>query len=335
MARVPNEEKAVPLVPDSYVPPRGDRHAVKKGETWVSIANASGLDPWDLIDFNFPGTKRTKQTDSQRAMRQVNWYLREYVGCKTSLDGENWAFDSGLIQGKGVWKGGVIYTPAKTLPPPLPLPRCSPTSAKSPGRRPTFYRLLTNTEKELAATVFQRRNLPSLDTIGIGDGLLGDGYPWTDMTPMSDSGLQMSFEINLGDAARADLTTKQAANCFTTGVGGTVSDLFIHEMTHVWQYHNRKSLRGRFSVGISSFFFGHYDSSGGDPWDSYDVEHQASIVEKWYHDSAKPTHILYPYIQLVVRAAFAGEDALRYAGGLTLNELNRDLADLRSRGLDR
>ncbi|MBR0890068.1 hypothetical protein JQ637_27905, partial [Bradyrhizobium diazoefficiens] len=60
-----------PIV-ESYVPPAGIRHAVTAGETWISLAKRIGIDPWDLIEFNFPGIKLVKQRDFQQATRQVN-----------------------------------------------------------------------------------------------------------------------------------------------------------------------------------------------------------------------------------------------------------------------
>jgi hypothetical protein len=85
-------------------------------------------------------------------------------------------------------------------------------------------------------------------------------------------------------------------------------------------------------------------ATGRASWDAaprfteYDVEQQASIVEKWFHDykansAVEKTHPLYPYVHLVIRSA-NNKAALRYAGGLTLAELTRDLADLKARGLD-
>ena len=335
MPGTPNEEKPAPLVPDSYIPPGGVRYPVKKGDTWGSVARSRGIDPWDLIDFNFPGTKRVRAGNPERASRQVNWYLREYVGCQTTSDGENWAFDTGLIRGKGAWRGGIIYTPPTAPPtPPVPTRRCSPTSSGKLGRRPTFYRVLTEKERQMLTGIF-RHTLPAWEPIGIGDGLGFDGRPWTDHTPMSEPGMprELSFELNLGDAAREDLTSNQATGCFVTGIPGTLSDLLAHEMTHVWQYHN---LRSRMGVWVSSVF-GDYDFKPGGSWDSYDVEQQASIVERWHHDGEQKTHVLYPYIQMVVRTSGGPSmgDALQFAVGLTLNELNRDLADLRARGLDR
>lgn len=122
---MPFEEKPVNAVPVSHVP-QGTRHPVKTGDSWASVAQANGLDPWDLIDFNFPGMKQAKQLDFQRACRNVNWYLREYVGCQTpSPDGRNWAFSSGLTRGQGAWKGGVIYIPTQK---PAPAPQAEPTA---------------------------------------------------------------------------------------------------------------------------------------------------------------------------------------------------------------
>jgi len=69
-------------VAESYVPPAGIRHPVATGETWISLARGLGIDPWDLIEFNFPGVKLVQQRDFQLATRYVNWYLAEYVGCQ-------------------------------------------------------------------------------------------------------------------------------------------------------------------------------------------------------------------------------------------------------------
>lgn len=321
MTRKPNEETPNPIVPDNYMPPGGIRHPVQSGQTWVSIAASHSIDPWDLIDFNFPGLKRMMLADVQRATRQTNWYLREYVGCNTTTDGENWAFTSGLTNGKGSWKGGLIYIPPRT--PPLPVHRCSPTGGSM--RRPTFYRPLNQKEQALVQRVFGP-TLPHWTTIGIGDGLGYSGRPWTDTGPTTYPQMpHMNFQINIGDAASADLTSASPVNCFVTGIPGTVAETLVHEMTHVWQYHNARS---RYGVWGSSLT-GSYSFTPGKAWNDYDVEQQASIVEQWYSNGEKKTDPLYPYIRLVVRAG-----RLDFSRDLTLSELYRDLADLRARGLD-
>src|SRR5262245_35442848 len=116
MASPPTERPPQP-VPEIRPSPKGVRHAVSSGESWITLAQSLGIDPWDLIDFNFPGVKQVQQIDSQRATRQVNWYLFEYVGCQDSIDGgNNYAFGSNLAgRGRGDYKDGVIYLPpAKT-----------------------------------------------------------------------------------------------------------------------------------------------------------------------------------------------------------------------------
>lgn len=102
----------------SYVPPAGTRHAVAAGETWISLAKRIGIDPWDLIEFNFPGIKLVKQRDFQQATRQVNWYLAEYVGCRAiSPDRQNFAFSSGTTGGKVDGKAASsIYRQVRRLP---------------------------------------------------------------------------------------------------------------------------------------------------------------------------------------------------------------------------
>ena len=137
MSGVPNEQKPVPLVPDTYHPQLGVLYAVKTHESWGSIAQAVGIDVWDLIDFNFPGTKRLMQRNRELATRQVNWYLREYVGCNLSNDGDNWAFTSGLTGGRGPWKGGFIFVPAmRRAPFPVPGPTFPLTPAPAPPPTP-------------------------------------------------------------------------------------------------------------------------------------------------------------------------------------------------------
>lgn len=324
MNRRPNEEPPTPLVLDTYVPQGGIHHPVQSGETWASIAGRHSIDPWDLIDFNFPGIKQIKLMNPQKAARQANWYLREYVGCNKTTDGENWAFASGLTTGKGGWKGGFIYIPVKTPPlPALPVHRCSPTGGSM--RRPTFYRPLNQKEQDLVRKVFGE-TLPHWTTIGIGDGLGAGGRPWTDTGPTTYQQMpNMNFQINIGDAASSDLTSSKHVNCFVTDIPGTVAELLVHEMTHVWQYHNA---RGRYGVWASSVA-GSYSFTPGDPWDDYDVEQQASIVEKWYSNGEKKADPLYPYIRLVIRSG-----RLDFPRSLTLNKLSQDVADLRARGLD-
>ncbi|MEY9553926.1 hypothetical protein ABIF67_007991 [Bradyrhizobium japonicum] len=129
---MPNQERPLKPVVESYVPPAGIRHAVTAGETWISLAKRIGIDPWDLIEFNFPGVKLVKQRDFQQATSQVNWYLAEYVGCRAmSPDRQNFAFSSGTTGGRGGWRGGFIYLPPGT--PPLPADCAHSTGCAHPS----------------------------------------------------------------------------------------------------------------------------------------------------------------------------------------------------------
>ncbi len=135
---MPAEERPNPVVPTTFVP-QGTRIRVKTGQSWVSIAKDLKIDPWDLIEFNFPGTKKIKHIDFQRACRNVNWYLHFYVGCEVSMDERrNFAFTTGLTKGQGAWKGGHIYIPpskpSSPPPPPPPLWPSNPLPGRDWGR---------------------------------------------------------------------------------------------------------------------------------------------------------------------------------------------------------
>lgn len=196
-------------------------------------------------------------------------------------------------------------------------------------RRPSMYRALQPKEVALARRVFGR-SLPYPDAIGIGDGLGVDGAPWTSAGPTSYQQMpQMNYQLNLGDVAFKDLTSTDLVGQLIPGIAGRICDLFIHELTHVWQYfrtHSRMRLWASSAVGSYKF-------KPGKAWEDYDVEQQASIVEMWHANGATKTDPLYPYVALVVRSGGLG-DALKYARTLTLEELTRDLADMRRRGVD-
>ena len=90
-------------------PPKGGReYPVLDTDDWWKIAAREHIDAWALIEFNF-------QT---HVPEEVNWYLRELVGCRHSRDGgRNYAFigaDPKLRK---------IYLPAvPPPPPPAPIP---------------------------------------------------------------------------------------------------------------------------------------------------------------------------------------------------------------------
>jgi len=92
---MPIEKQPLSLVPKNYVPPNSKPYRVKDGDSWITVARANAMDTWDLIFFNF----------KTRDPAQVNWYLRNYVGCnRATADGKNWMFSSSA-------NPGIIYIP--------------------------------------------------------------------------------------------------------------------------------------------------------------------------------------------------------------------------------
>ncbi len=59
-----------PSRPVVFPPTGGTLYKVKTGDTWASIASAHSLDPWWLIEFNFPVIDYAP--DFQTICRQVN-----------------------------------------------------------------------------------------------------------------------------------------------------------------------------------------------------------------------------------------------------------------------
>lgn len=113
-----NTTLPTPPQSDALIPPGGVRYPVTARDSWISLAAGLKMEPWDLIDFNFPGLKRTSLANRELATRQMNWYLQEYVGCSLSRDGgKNYAFSDGLTGGRGVHKGGIIFLPPRPVPP--------------------------------------------------------------------------------------------------------------------------------------------------------------------------------------------------------------------------
>jgi hypothetical protein len=77
-------------------------------DDWWKIAAREHIDPWDLIIFNF----------ATHVPEEVNWYLRELVGCRHTKDGRNYTF-----AGADKAKGKIYLPPAPVVPPkPVPVP---------------------------------------------------------------------------------------------------------------------------------------------------------------------------------------------------------------------
>jgi len=90
-----------------YVPESSEPYRVKASDSWWTLAElpqvkTAGLSALDLCYFNF----------KTRHPAEINWYLREKVGCRTSTkDGKNYKFSMGDAP-------GIVYIPAIGMMPP-------------------------------------------------------------------------------------------------------------------------------------------------------------------------------------------------------------------------
>lgn len=102
---MPIESKPASPVQKGYHPQGYRIHHVKATESFETVAKHYGLETWELIYENFKTRKEA----------EVNWYLRNYVGCKNiTSDGHNYIFSDDD-------QPGVIYVPTgrEVMPPKL------------------------------------------------------------------------------------------------------------------------------------------------------------------------------------------------------------------------
>lgn len=148
-------------------------------------------------------------------------------------------------------------------------------------------RLLSLNEQALATRVFGA-TLPKWDRIMVDDGLGYDDRPYTLDGP---PGL---YCIHVGPVCYKDCTSGAALG------SSSVDATFIHEMTHVWQF-----AHGCF-VKLSSLWaqgpLGQgYRTVPGQPWESYNVEQQATLIERWYATGMSPASPYFQYVRDVIR----------------------------------
>jgi hypothetical protein len=92
--KMPIERQPINPVSKGHVP-SSTSHKIRDGESWDTLASAYNTTPHKLMYANF----RTL------VPAEINWYLRNYVGCQQqSADGRNWIFSSAA-------RPGVIYVP--------------------------------------------------------------------------------------------------------------------------------------------------------------------------------------------------------------------------------
>lgn len=188
-------------------------------------------------------------------------------------------------------------------------------------------RNLKVSERNLIHKVFQTANLPDLDDVTIGDGVNANGGAWTD----SD------YEINVGPYL------------FNTDLSVSDPTTLVHEMTHVWQYHNHTLSKGHaFAAHAAAWIkdeFTKYGNSKNDPkkeyvpyedrlykydvengtWDDMGFEGQAQMVEDWFEMGMKTEGYRFVFVKNVL---WNGDASARK---LTRTELQMRNPDIPSR----
>ena len=157
-------------------------------------------------------------------------------------------------------------------------------------------RNLSGAEINLAQSVFGD-SLPDWGRILITDGL---GPLPTYDNPYTEE-FSFLYKINVGPEVYPDATiTNRNYDGF-----GNYDDIFIHEMTHVWQYYHG------YWVILRSFWANTggagYDYTPGDAWDDYNVEQQAHIVEDWYKAGMQPNDVRAVYVNKIVRPGIGND----------------------------
>jgi hypothetical protein len=160
-------------------------------------------------------------------------------------------------------------------------------------RRVRESRHLSNAEVLYATVVFQS-SLPPWSQIWITDGLgpiPGYDNPYTDKVITSGH-----YAINVGPDVYPDTTQNKSLSGF-----GKYRDIFIHEMTHVWQYyHGYAVVTG--SMWANTFGKGYdYTIEWSDSWDSYNVEQQAHLVEDWFAKGMSKSDKRFLFIENIIR----------------------------------
>ncbi len=168
------------------------------------------------------------------------------------------------------------------------------------------FRALKHQEARLAREVFHA-TVAHLDTVGITDGLGKDDTVWTVDRATFDflqsqppqSLYRLRYLINFGEAVGWDLTAKTPLSIAVPGYRQRARDIFVHEMTHVWQFQRGMGVKlGSILAGTGEGY------TRGKAWMTYDVEEQATIVEHWNRDRGEGNgedHEFFPYIHYIIR----------------------------------
>jgi hypothetical protein len=160
------------------------------------------------------------------------------------------------------------------------------------GQQDKKRRPLSSEELRVAERVFKRTVPYAAVSVGATTGLRNRPYT-TNSAGFEDRG--PSYNLHVGP------------HCFDgMHQWPAYQKVLIHELTHVWQScHSAWPASLIFqSMGcqiVDGDDVGKYEA--GQPWNTYDVEQQATIVADWFLRGASETSVLYPYVRDHIRKA--------------------------------
>ncbi len=164
-------------------------------------------------------------------------------------------------------------------------------------------RPLRESEIELARQVFE-------DKLPYGKVYLADRYfPFNEKTRTAVTAASLATFLPV--RTLRSYTIFVGPDVYRDGADGPgFRDTFIHELTHVWQgYHRKHSweymVESMLAQGHAIITSGDrneaYDYVPGEPWDSYNVEQQAHMVQDWFAGGMSEEDVLFPYIENHIR----------------------------------
>ena len=173
---------------------------------------------------------------------------------------------------------------------------------------PTKARFMSANEYQIVDKVF-KGTLPYRYRIAITNGAGIDGRAFTIPTSLITT---LLGTVATGFAGIISGYLSSAINAgYLINVGdkydsldGNNKDLLVHETTHVWQGKNSTlALSYVFNSCLNQCVSGQgaYNFAAGQAWSSYNVEQQASIVEKWFAAGSNESDVLFRYIRDHVR----------------------------------
>ena len=163
----------------------------------------------------------------------------------------------------------------------------------------TRSRGLHNDEKQFLRLVFS--DSINLDRITLTDTAGKSKRPFTFPSPRPDT----DMTLNLGDGYEPIPKLRDEAYVA----------LLVHEATHAWQY---KHMANHSSYILRGIFDSEYNPGTlGKPWHTYNIEQQATIVEKWaaqyYKPGVAPNDVTNSYGLL--SSAALNDPSFRYIAG--------------------